>query len=1140
MCINRIQSNPKGIPNILLTLQQTFYIRITEKTKRTNVIVTFSEIDEMTPDNTTHTSNFWFLTEFMLLKNIAESAEYYLYSEPAISLTKQRLFAEKATELLFSEHFIEHAHDDSLSNRLRILKRENVLNDVKITNCFYQIKNKGNDAVHEAKGDINDAISGLLNTYRVAKWLVEVYGEIDSPLPKGFKKPDNLDARHALNELQKQFNALQNDYQDKLKLIEEISREKTKEEHDNLKEKAYRVSTKIHLTEAETREIIDQQLRDAGWEADTKKLTYSKGTRPEKGRNIAISEWKVKDGWADYALFIGEKFYGVIEAKKKNKEVLSDLAQAKRYSKNALKKHGGEFLGIWNKYQVPFMFSTNSTLYHFMFENRSGTWFLDGRKSTNHPKALRNWFSPRDLKELFEKDVDKAIKDLEASDDKFLTDKKGLNLRPYQIEAVKATENAVATPDADRALLAMATGTGKTRTVLGICYRLLKSKRFKRILFLVDRTLLGEQAADSFKDTTIEGLQSFSKIFDIKEIDEIEPELDTKLHFATVQGMYRRIFDNLNPEKVPTVGTYDCIVIDEAHRGYNLDKQMDDVEVQFKDQSDFRSKYRQVIEYFDAFRIGLTATPAPHTISIFGRPVFEYTYPRAVVEGYLIGYAPPYLIKTELSEGGITWSKGETVKVYNRLTREINELEDIEDEINVDIGGFNRLVLTESFNKTVLKELSKHISPDGPDKTLIFAASDDHGSDVVKWLKEIYKEQGVSVDDDSIRKITGTVDKPPSAVKHFKNEKFPTIVVTVDLLTTGVDVPAICNLVFLRRVRSRILYEQMLGRATRLCPEIEKENFKIFDAVGVFKNLEDYTNMKPTVTSPKSGFEGLVNELDGIDKIEDEATKQLAQEKQIEQLLAKLNRKTRKITTEQEEDFQKLSGGISSDDFIKQIRDQDTDQSINYIREKKKLFQFLDSMLGVPKHQLISEHTDQHVETVRDYEVTYEANDYLKKFREYILENRNKMAALELICTRPKALTRDSLKELMLEMKLAGFDTTKLNTAWKKSKNEEIAADIIAYIRSLALGDPLVPHEERIKNAMKKVRGMKEWTRRQEQWLKHFENQLIKESILHKSDLDKGFFKFEGGGYARLNVLFENELDDVLENINDNLYGNIG
>lgn len=200
-----------------------------------------------------------------------------------------------------------------------------------------------------------------------------------------------------------------------------------------------------------------------------------------------------------------------------------------------------------------------------------------------------------------------------------------LGLRDYQCAAIQAVEAALA-DEQRRLLLAMATGTGKTRTALGLIYRLIKTKRFRRVLFLVDRTSLGDQAQVAFANAKLEHLQSFNDIYDVKRLDDLQPDKDTKLHFATVQGMMRRILNPSDTDTMPSVGQYDCIVVDECHRGYNLDKELSDEELTFRSQEEYMSKYRRVLEYFDAVAIGLTATPALHTTEIFGPPVFTYSY----------------------------------------------------------------------------------------------------------------------------------------------------------------------------------------------------------------------------------------------------------------------------------------------------------------------------------------------------------------------------------------------------------------------------------------------------------------------------------------------------------------------------------
>lgn len=239
--------------------------------------------------------------------------------------------------------------------------------------------------------------------------------------------------------------------------------------------------------------------------------------------------------------------------------------------------------------------------------------------------------------------------------------------------------------------------------------------------------------------------------------------------------------------------------------------------------------------------------------------------------------------------------------------------------MDFDVDAFNRQVITEPFNRTVLAEIARDIDPDSPDvqgKTLIFAVNDDHADLIVKILKEIYTEKGV--DNDAIMKITGSVGggnkkKVKDAIKRFKNERFPSVVVTVDLLTTGIDVPAITTLVFMRRVKSRILFEQMMGRATRRCPDIHKTHFEIYDPVGVYDSLEAVNTMKPVVANPSATFEQL---LDGLEVLEDERQVQ----NQIDQILAKLQRKKRRMDAETMEHFISMAGGQDPTQFIGDIQ----------------------------------------------------------------------------------------------------------------------------------------------------------------------------------------------------------------------------
>jgi type I restriction enzyme R subunit len=231
-------------------------------------------------------------------------------------------------------------------------------------------------------------------------------------------------------------------------------------------------------------------------------------------------------------------------------------------------------------------------------------------------------------------------------------------------------------------------------------YRLLATKRFRRICFVVDRSALGQQTKDEFSTTRIVGANTFASIFGLKGLEEVIPESETKVHICTIQGLVKRVLFAAGPSEAPPVDQYDLMVIDECHRGYLLDREMSDAELSFRGQDDYVSKYRRVLEYFDAVKIGLTATPALHTTEIFGEPIFTYSYRVAVIEGYLIDHEPPVRIETALARAGIVFEAGAQLDLLNTRTGEI-DLAHAPDEIRFEVEQFNRQVITEPFNQTV-------------------------------------------------------------------------------------------------------------------------------------------------------------------------------------------------------------------------------------------------------------------------------------------------------------------------------------------------------------------------------------------------------------------------------------------------------
>jgi len=799
-------------------------------------------------------SNFSFLENtFPVLAQFGKNAEAYLYSDSNSCLMKLGMIGETIVNLMFTYDNITPPADNTAVNRITTLARDGYLTQ-DLVNILHALRKIRNKAVHENYTSIADGKVLLQMAHGLCEWFMQTYGDWNYE-NRPFVMPEEFIEVPVADKAQE-------------KVIEETLAKQAETiaafapaiSQTVRKKQAAKAANQRQKTEAETRYMIDEQLRQVGWEADTETLRYSKGTRPAKGRSIAIAEWPTnstvsKKGYADYALFVGLQLVGIIEAKAEHKDIPSVIDyQGKDYPRNIRTEDAKYQIGTWGEYKVPFTFATNGRPYLEQYNTKSGIWYLDLREPANVPQPLRGWMSPDGIMERLEKDTAAGNQALQKLSFDLLRDKDGLNLREYQLKAIQAAEKAIV--DGKRtALLAMATGTGKTRTVLGMIYRFLSTNRFKRILFLVDRTSLGEQAYDVFKEVKLEDLMTLDDIYNIKGLDEKSIEKETRIHVSTVQGMVKRILYN-DGESMPSVTDYDLIIIDEAHRGYILDKEMDDSESLYSDQRDYQSKYRSVIEYFDAVKIALTATPALQTTEIFGQPVFKYTYREAVIEGYLVDHDAPHTIKTKLNTDGIHYGKGETVAVYDPVTNEIINSELLEDEMNFDVEQFNRQVITRPFNETVLAEIARDIDPENPrefGKTLIYAVDDQHADMIVDILKNIYSETGV--DNDAIMKITGSIGggnpkKVQEAIKRFKNENFPSIAVTVDLLTTGIDVPEITTLVFMRRVKSRILFEQMLGRATRLCPAIHKTHFEIYDPVGVYDSLQDVSTMKPVVTNP--------------------------------------------------------------------------------------------------------------------------------------------------------------------------------------------------------------------------------------------------------------------------------------------------
>ncbi len=1075
--------------------------------------------------------NFTFLeNRWSDLARLGELSEKYVYSDPNTSVIKQGMLAEVMVKYMLAYDGIKEPDDDNThASRIRLLKRNDLLPH-EIDYTLYILRKERNNAAHNGADEGEKALNNLPLLYELCVWYMQTYGDYGYN-PVGYVPP--VDITISLDELEKENRELE---ERNRTLLIELQRIQKDGKSDNARRViAYKKAMDVKLSEAQTRELIDEQLRKVGWDADTDKIRYSKGVRPVKGRNLAIAEWPTESktgggGYADYALFIGEKMVGIIEAKKMHTNISSILdGQCKEYAKGIKAEHEKYVLKQYGEYKVPFLFATNGRDYIKQYEEMSGIWFLDNRQQFNTSKALAGWPSPKGMEQDLERDIAEAERELAATGYELLEDSNGLGLRYYQVEAVKAAERAIA-EHKNTVLLAMATGTGKTRTVLGMIYRFLSAKRFKRILYLVDRTALGDQTMDTFKEVKLEDLKTLNQLYDIKGLDEKEFERDTRVHIATVQSLVKRILYNETDVSIG-VSDYDCIIVDEAHRGYILDKEMGEDEALYRNQDDFRSKYRAVIDYFDAVKIALTATPALHTTQIFGKPVYSYDYRTAVVDGYLVDHDAPHIIRTKLSEEGIVFEAGSAAPIYDPVTQTVTNSDELEDDLKFEIEDFNRKVVTKSFNETVLTEIAKDIDPNEKGKTLIFAVDDAHADMITKILKDYYSEQGIS--EEAVMKITGSAQngnsvKIKEAIQRFKNETFPNIVVTVDLLTTGIDVEEIVNLVFLRRIRSRILFEQMLGRATRLCPEIRKTHFEIYDAVGVYQALDPMSTMKPVVVNPKETFEDLI---DGIDNLESDR----ARRNQVDIIIAKILRNKNKMTEECREQFKSLSGGESPESFADALRNMPVDQAVETVKKNRDAFVYVRG-IHQERPKFISDAQDEIIGHERGYGDVTRPEDYLREFHAFIDSNINEIAALHIVATRPKELTRQSLRELKLILDRNHFSETMLQTAWKQMTNEDIAADIISFIRQKSIGDALVSKDERIHSAIMKTKeAHPELSKVQHNWLERIEAYLLKEAVLNKESFEAPQFKIKGG-YAAVDKAFGNKLDTIIDEINGYMY----
>jgi type I restriction enzyme, R subunit len=1108
--------------------------------------------------------NFAFLAAYdERVAIVAAQAERLFAEDPHASLGKLRLFGELLARLTAANAGLYTNVGESQVELLGRLSANGVIKR-DTADLFHRIRKSGNVASHDLVGGHREALELLRFARELALWFHRMNGAPDNFRPGPFIPPPDpreevkalaeqlaklrkavadaegaqeaarMQAAHEASlradaEARAQQAALEGIEWKELALMSDAERakleaelaarqatQKSEQRVEPFLARAEEAGKRVVLDEGQTRLLIDAQLREAGWEADATELTYENGARPAPHKYRAIAEWPVESGRADYALFIGMTAVGVIEAKRETIDVAGAIDQAKRYSRGLL--HAEFPAGSpWRGYRVPFLFATNARPYLRQLATRSGIHFVDVRRKENHSQALEGWYTPEGLEALLERDVDSADEQLARKTAEHL------GLRDYQIKVVHAVEQGLR--EGRRAMLvAMATGTGKTKTAIGLMYRLLWSKRVRRILFLVDRSSLGDQTEDAFKEMRLEQMRVFTDIYEVKGLKDFKPDKSTKVHIATVQALVKRV---LYSDKVPAVDAYDFIIVDECHRGYVLDRELAEDEIGFRDEADYISKYRRVLDHFDAVKVGLTATPALHTVEIFGAPVATYSYRDAVINGHLIDHEPPLALKTKNSEDGLTWNAGEEMVLIDRSTGTLNTVT-LPDEVKLDVDTFNSRVITESFNRVVCEWLATHLDPNLDEKTIVFCVSDAHADMVVEQLKNAFDAEYGGIDDDLVKKVTGRSDGPKALIRRFKNERDPNVAVTVDLLSTGVDIPKVCNIVFLRRIKSRILYDQMLGRGTRPCDELGKTVFRIYDAVDLYRDLRDFSDMKPVVVNPTTSFQVLLADIARAE----EAT---LRERLVDQLIVKLRAKERRMSDAAREQFRELTG-FDPKAFADRLKAAGAELASEQLGQIQQLGESLDNASGIVQPYILSTHQDQYRSEARGYGgVAERPEDYLDAFTQFLRENVNKVPALIAVTQRPRELTRAHLLEVRTLLEQQGFREPFLQTAWRETSNADIAASIIGFVRQAALGEPLVPYSERVDRAITRISASRKWNTAQRSWLKRIGDQFKHQTLLDVTSFDEEQFRRDGG-FKSLNKKFDGKLVELLGDIQDAIW----
>ena len=1083
-------------------------------------------------------SNFNFLSnDFPIFAKLGALAEQYYKNDAPTCIGKIRSLCEFITKDVYSSN--EKLVIDIPFKDLIIECEEKEYIPEKIANLLHTIRMKGNYAIHENKGTSQEALELLKYAHYISFWFFALNNG-DNSLFKPFITP--ITKEEELEQLKKEQENTILELKKKLAENEKILKERPKTAADiiDFKKRSQEISQykQIALNEKQTRKIlIDVKLKKQGWDI----VDYNDTLDFTALNNIAMTELPTKEGFADYALFIKGKLIGFVEAKKIKVGAQNVIEQAKRYSKDSVQETGN-----WRGYKVPFLYSTNG----------EKIFFLDVRDEKNISREISEFHTPDALDEFCQRENIDFARWFKVNPIETHFDNCSRQPFPFQKKAISAIESGI-TDRKNKMLLAMATGTGKTYTTVSMIYRLLESKAVKRVLFLVDRKALAAQAVTAFSSFDTPKGSKFNKEYEVysqrfqKEDFEEGQNFDSTVlpneyltkpqakhsfvYVSTIQrmtinlqGKYPNISDEegnqeyeIEAEKLDIpIHAFDLIVIDECHRGYT---------------SKETNIWRDTLNHFDAIKVGLTATPAAHTSGYFGIPVYNYPYTQAVEDGFLVDYDDPIVIKSGVRINGVFLKEGEQVELINTETGKslIDELEDEREFASTDI---ERKITVPDSNRKILLELKKYLEEHEQKtgrfpKTLIFAANDlphtSHSDEIVKLCKEIFNKG-----DDFACKITGSpsVDRPLQKIREFRNRPEPKIVVTVDMLSTGVDVPAIEFLVFLRPVKSRILWEQMLGRGTRNCKEIGKTHFNIVDCFegtlwNYFKNVSNFENK-----APQKETLSLEQVIEKIYNNEDREYYTKALTRRLRRVEKNMSGKAYELFEAYIEDgdigrfADELKDRISGD-FIKTmkiLRDKNfQDLLINYPRPQRQFIKALDAEDTVTSERI-----------AKLGEGAVKPDDYIKSFCEFVQNNKDQIEAVKILFERPKDWKYEVLKDLRLKLKQNKFDEKELQKAHNIVYHKALA-DIISMVKHAVKDEePILSAEERVTKAINKIKQDIQFNEEQEKWLGYIKEHLISNLSIDVDDFEYQPVFSDRGGLTKARKVFKDIFDDLIMKLN--------